>query len=159
MKKLIFVLVGLSFFGALFFSFFSLSKITGQAMEPTLKNGTNVLFRRWGNNLKRGDVVLYRKSYGNGAAVDYVGRIVGLPQESARIENGFLYIGNNKDQYRVEEEYLATNTKTNSYQEGEWFKIGQFEYLVLTDKRDNKISLPTMMVHKSNIKGTLIYKF
>lgn len=165
MKKLIFLFLLLSFLVALFFSFFSFNKIAGTAMEPSLKSGTNALFWKWGYNPKRGDIVLYtpkdqtKPDNPNVFMMDYIGRVVGLPTESVRIENGNLYIDNNVEKYRVEEEYLSPDTKTKAYEEGKWFKIGEFEYLILTDKRKNIINIPLRITHRDNIKGTLLYKF
>ena len=49
--------------------------------------------------------------------MDYLGRVVGLPTESVRIENGNLYIDNNIEKFRVEEEYLNPDTLTKAYEE------------------------------------------
>lgn len=134
-------------------------------MEPSLKNGSYVVFWRWGRNPKRGDIVLYspenlqKPSDPNIFIMDYVGRVVGLPTESVRIENGNLYIDNNVEKYRVEEEYLSPGTRTKAFEEGKWLKIGEFQYLILTDKRDNAISVPSKIIHRDNIKGILLLKF
>jgi len=165
MKKLIQLFLFLSFLIFLFFSLFSFNEITGIAMEPSFKNGTNALFWKWAHNPKRGDIVLYTTKHQikpdnpNVVIIDYIGRVVGLPTESVRIEKGNLYIDNNIAQYRIEEKYLIPDTKTKAFEEGKWFQIGESEYLILTDKRESIINIPLSILHKDNIKGTLLYTF
>lgn len=165
MKKLLFIFLFLSFLGLLFFSLFEINSISGNAMEPGLKSKQIVIFRKFGaHNPKRGDIVLYKpKSQKlpetpNVHLMDYVGRVVGLPTESVRVENGNLYLDNNVEKFRVEEEYLAPDTKTTAREEKEWFKIGEFEYFILTDKRESVFSIPRRFVHQNDIKGILFLK-
>ncbi|MDO8341472.1 MAG: signal peptidase I [Candidatus Woesebacteria bacterium] len=162
MKKLLAVFLGLSLLGLLFFSLFQINSVSGDAMSPTLKSRQNLLFWKYGTgNLKRGDIVLYRPKDKNGTQsdMDWVSRIVGLPTESIRIENGNLYIDNNVEKLKVEEEYLGSGTATKAYEEGKWMKIGEFEYMILADKRENTISIPSRMINKNDIKGVLVWKF
>lgn len=164
MKKLIFLFLFLSFLGLLFFSLFQINSVAGDAMSPALKSRQTLLFWKLGiNNLKRGDIVLYKlknqNNNPNAFEMDYLGRIVGLPTESIRIENGNLYIDNNVEKFRVEEEYLSPGTSTKAYEKGKWFKIGEFEYMILTDKRENTISIPSRLIHGNDIRGVLIWKF
>jgi len=156
MKKVFFIFLFLTFLGLLSFSLFNISAVVGSAMEPTIKSGQTVIFRKFGaNNPRRGDMVLYQGQN----QMDNIGRVVGLPTESVRIENGNLYLDNNAGQYRVEEEYLAPNTKTSASEEGQWVKIGEFQYLILTDKRENSISISSRFVNRNDIKGILFLKF
>ena len=165
MKKLLAVFLCLSFLGLLFFSLFQINSVAGDAMSPALKSRQTLLFWKLGtSNLKRGDIVLYKpktqkSDNPNVYEMDYLGRVVGLPTESVRVENGNLYIDNNIEKFRVEEEYLNSGTITKAYEEGKWTKIGEFEYMILTDKRENTISIPSRLIHRNDIKGVLIWKF
>ena len=164
MKKLLAVFLSLSFLGLLFFSLFQINSVSGDAMTLALKSRQTLLFWKLGaSNLKRGDIVLYKpknqNNNPNAFEMDYLGRVVGLPTESVRIENGNLYIDNNIEKFRVEEEYLNPDTLTKAYEEGKWTKIGEFEYLILTDKRENIISIPSRIIHRNDIRGILIWKF
>lgn len=127
-------------------------------MSPTLKSKQIIVVSKLGiSNLKRGDIVLYQSKNQNSASeFDFIGRIIGLPTESIRIENGSLYIDNNIEKFILKEKYLGANTKTKTYEEGKWFKIGEFEYFVLTDKRENIISIPSRIIQKNDIKGILL---
>ena len=156
MKKIFFVFLLLTFLGLLLFSLFEVNRVSGSAMEPTLKSGQLVIFRKFGvHNPQRGDIVLYK----NKDQQDFIGRVIALPTESVRIENGNLYLDNNPGQYQVKEEYLASGTQTVAYEEGKWTKIGEFEYLVLMDKRQNVISVPARLINRNNINGVLFLKF
>lgn len=165
MKKLIFIFLVLSLLIASFFSLFSFNKIAGMSMEPSIKTGSNVIFFKWNRNPQRGDIVLYAPKDQNKSddpraiSFDYIGRVVGLPTESVRVENGNLYLDNNVEKYRVEEEYLSPGTMTMIGGESEWHKIGEFEYFVLTDRRDDYISIPGRIVPRDNIKGVLLFRF
>lgn len=165
MKKLLFLFLLLSFLGLLFFSLFEINRVSGDAMEPAIKSKQTVIFRKFGiHNPKRGDIVLYQPKYQETSktsgtySMDYIGRVVGLPTESVRVENSNLYLDNNVEKLRVEEEYLSPSTKTIAREEGEWFKIGEFEYFILTDKREKDFSIPWRFIHRNNIKGILFIK-
>lgn len=161
MKRLFFIFILLTFLGLILFSLFQINSVGGSFMEPSLKSGQTLIFRKLGaNNPKRGDVVLYRpkSSSTTNYDMDYIGRVVGLPTESVRIENGNLYIDNNVTKYKVSEEYLLADTKTIGQEEGKWTKIGEFEYLILTDDRSKSISIPNRLVHRDSIIGILFWK-
>lgn len=131
-------------------------------MEPKVKNGTNALFLKnsfFGQNFNRGNIVLYKKTDGS----DYIGRIVALPKESVRFDKGNLYIDNNVQKYKVEEEYLAPDSKTyDNTEDGnslDWRSVGEFNYFILPDKRNGRFNIEDHLINKSNIKGVLIYQF
>ncbi len=160
MKKIAIIILLLFFLLVFINFFFEVSSIVGVNMEPTIRHGQTVIFKKYflsAATPKRGDIVLY---YPQNTKIKYVGRVIGLPTESIRIENGNLYLDNNVRRYRVEEEYLSQGERTTAYQEGEWFKIGEFEYSIVGDKRDDKpINIQTSPIHRDNIKGKLFIKF
>ncbi len=155
MKKLLFIFIFLTFFALVLFSLFDINRVAGVYMEPTIKSGQIVVFRKFGlNNIQRGDIVLYNAQSQN----DYIRRIVGLPTESVRVENGNLYLDNNAGQYKVIEDYLSQDSKTYATDEDEWVKIGEFQYLGLPDNRSNKVTLTSDFINKNDIKGILFMK-
>lgn len=69
--------------------------ISGDDMSPTLKDGDEILINRMAyhlHSLKRNDIVVVQHS---GSEHNYytVERVIGLPGESLRIEEGLVYIG------------------------------------------------------------------
>lgn len=122
MKKLIGLFVGLTFLAFLIAALFEINSIAGEAMVPALKPGQIVIFRKFGaHNPQRGDMVLYEPNLNrklensSGLNMNYVGRIIGLPTESVRIENGNLYLDNNAEKLKVTEEYLKQDTYTQVF--------------------------------------------
>src|SRR3990167_3982954 len=139
--------------------FFSISKVSGTSMEPNIKNGTMAIFFKnsfFGQNFNRGNIVLYQKPDGS----DYIGRIVALPKESIRFDKGNFYINNNVQKYKVEEEYLAPDSKTyDNTEDGnslDWISVGEYKYLILPDKRNGKFNIENQLINKSNIRGDVL---
>lgn len=160
--KLIWWIVGFIITAILLSFFFSVNRISGANMEPTIKNGTSALFLKnsfFGQNYRRSQIVLYKNHEG----VDYIGRIVAEPKESVRFEKGNFYIDNNVHKYKVIEEYLAPDSKTyDNTEDGnslDWISVGEFNYLILPDKRNSKFNIEDHLINKNNIKGVLIYQF
>lgn len=160
--KLIFWILGFIIISILLSFFFSINKVSGTSMEPNIKNGTPGLFLKnsfFGQIFNRGNIVLYKKPDGS----DYIGRIVALPKESIRFDKGNLYINNNVQKYKVEEEYLAPDAKTyDNTEDGnslDWRNVGEFNYFILPDKRNGRFNIDDRLINKSDIKGVLIYQF
>ena len=70
------------------------TSIVGASMEPELTNGQEVLIDRIIYNFinpRKGDVVVFKPN-GNENAHYYVKRVVGVPGDTVRIENGVLIL-------------------------------------------------------------------
>lgn len=111
-------------------------EINGNAMTPTYQDNQFILTSRSAyatSEPKRGDVVIYRSP--QNAEVDWIKRIVGLPGERIRIEQGKVFInGNELD----ESSYLAPGTVTlpgSALQEGADVLIPGGQFVVLGDNR------------------------
>ncbi|MBI4058938.1 signal peptidase I [Candidatus Microgenomates bacterium] len=139
-------------------TFLDLKKVAGQSMEPTLKNGQLVIFRRSlaAINPSRADVVLYKKENDQGL---HIGRVIGLPLESIRITKGNVYLDDNDQKYRLLEEYLPANTKTVSYTPGDWVKVENYKYFIIGDNRQDVINIKDNFVHRNDIMGIFLLKF
>lgn len=160
--KLVWWFAGFIIISILLSLFFNINKISGTSMEPTIKNGTSVLFFKnsfFGSNFRRSQIVLYKRTDGS----NWIGRIVAEPKESVRFEKGNLYINNNVQKYKVIEEYLSADSKTyDNTEDGnslDWINVGEFNYLILPDKRNGKFNVQNHLVNKNSIIGTLIYQF
>ena len=90
--------------------------VDGSSMYPVLHNNDYLLVDKLGYRFKepqRGDVIVFK--YPNAINENYVKRIIGLPGEKVRIENGAVYIINseNPNGFKLDEPY--TNGQNNTY--------------------------------------------
>ena len=86
-------------------------KIMGIAMNPTLKNNQYIMTNKLSYGLtppKRGDIIVFKSP--QDPKVDYIKRIIGLPQEVIKIENGKIYINDKQ----LSEPYLPKDSYTNA---------------------------------------------
>ncbi len=93
--------------------------VSGNSMTPNINDGEYLVIKIFLNNYKRNDVVVFKNIYG----VYFVNRIVGLPGEKLKIENGQLYI----NELLVEDKYLSTPIPAElvvDLKEGEYFVLG-----------------------------------
>ncbi|HAI22835.1 MAG: hypothetical protein UV37_C0004G0047 [Candidatus Collierbacteria bacterium GW2011_GWA1_42_60] len=137
---------------------FSLNKISGKSMEPTIKNGQTALFRRvfLAGEPRRSLIVLYEPEPG----LVKIGRILAEPKESVRVQGGKVYIDNNAGKYEIQEEYLEKDTETHANIENTWVKMGEFNYLIVPDNRKNFVlDLEKQQINKNHITGYFTTKF
>lgn len=128
--------------------------VEGNSMQPNYHNKEFLLVDRLSykiNPPKRGEVIIFR--YPLNPADDYIKRIVGLPGETIKIENGQVFIN---DQL-LEENYLSTDTQTFVANDLENFlekTLAENEYFVLGDNRNNSSdSREWGIVPKNNLIG------
>ena len=106
---------------------FAINIVDGESMMPNLRNGQIVLGSSI-KNLNRGDIVV--------ASVNknlVVKRVIGLPGEVIEYRNETLYI--NGEPY--EETYLNPNRNYYSKSQVWSYTVGENQYLILGDNRDN----------------------
>ena len=126
----------------------------GASMEPNLENGTTFLTRDAG--IQRGDIIVFETK--SGPAL--VKRIIALPGELVKIEDGKIYI----DGQIYSENYLEAGTVTNNgtnIAEGEEIKVPKDSYFVLGDNRSNSRdsrSADIGFVQEDDIKGVVWIK-
>ena len=98
-------------------------------MEPTLHNGefvvVNRLAYRW-SDLTRGDIVVFR--FPLNPERRFIKRIVGLPGDHIRVEDGVVVVNNSA----LQEPYIAAPPRYS----GNW-QVGPDEVFVLGDNRNN----------------------
>lgn len=104
-------------------------RVEGDSMEPTLHNNefvvVNKLAYQW-DGPERGDIVVFRFPLDPDRR--FVKRIVGLPGDQLKVEDGVLYI----DGTPLDEPYVAAAPRYS----GEWV-VGPEEVFVLGDNRNN----------------------
>ena len=104
-------------------------RVSGSSMANTLKNGEILLLNKFEyrfSDIKRFDIVVV-KAHGE----RIIKRVIGLPGETLKYENGILYINDKM----IEENYLDEVTKDFTY-EG---KIPDEYYFVMGDNRDDSL--------------------
>lgn len=110
------------------------SRVDGSSMNPTLSDGDNLwvdkLAYRFGDP-KRFDVIIF--NYDENTT--YVKRIIGLPGETVRIDQeGNIYIN---DELLVENYGMEIIAPNNIGRAGQPVELGEDEYFVLGDNRNN----------------------
>ena len=111
--------------------------VEGDSMLPTLGEGHSVLAvrssRRW-NRLERRDIVVFRHLEFPGRV--FIKRIVGLPDEQVRVENGAIYI----DDVLLEEPYLERRDASRQDLNRTWWNGPGELFLVGDNRQDSKDS-------------------
>jgi len=90
----------------------------------------------------RGDIIIYKP--GTSDIKEYsIGRIIWLPGETIKIENGYVWIMKNWKYSQLEENYLNENSKSLTYVDDSKseviYNIPENSYFILWDNRDNSI--------------------
>lgn len=137
----------------LFSTVFAGRRVTSSSMEPTIKKGSAIMVNRLAYKkrpVRRGDVILFKED-----GIDMVKRVIALPGEKVRFQDGFVIIGD-----RIYAEgYLSELTETNS---NETFEVPKGTYFVLGDNRENSYDSRFMeepYVKKKQIIGKVIAAF
>ena len=130
------VVVALALFVVIYLFAAQPHQVRGASMVPNFQNGEYILTDKVTYRFRephRGDVIIFRAP--KNQELDYIKRIIGLPNEQIKIEKGSIYI-NNK---RLEESYLPTGPiYAGTYlQEGQIINIPDHEYFVLGDNRNH----------------------
>ncbi len=120
--------------GAFIVYFFGLkTSVVGTSMEPALKHSEQVLLDRISyqfSSPKRGDVIAFYPN-GNTKSHIYIKRVIGLPGERIRIEDGHVFI--NDSRYFLDNVELTLDP---GIAENE-IELSLSEYFVLGDNRSN----------------------
>jgi len=121
-------------------------KIDGSSMEPNLHHGEFVIVSKLNYRFgepERGDVVVF--DFPRNITQEYIKRVIGLPGEHIRVEDGKLYVNN----IMLSEPYINIEQKY----EGDW-DVPENTLFVLGDNRNNSSDSHTWgMVPMNNIIG------
>lgn len=86
-------------------SIFQISKVSGHSMDPTLKEGSYLVFNKY-SELERFDIVVAKELDNNGKPYAVVKRLIGLPGDTIEYKNDVLYINGKKTDEPYLHEYL-----------------------------------------------------
>lgn len=125
------------------------ARVTGNSMNPTLRNNDLLLYLKINNKFNRFDIVIVR--------VDdkkYIKRIIGLPGEKIEYKDNKLLV-NGKI---IEEKFNSTNTNDFSLNEiCPYETIPENKFLILGDNREiSNDSRHFGLIDISNIEGKII---
>ncbi|MCL5798285.1 MAG: signal peptidase I [Patescibacteria group bacterium] len=129
------IVVALSIFVVVYLFLVQPHEVKGSSMEPNFHDNDYILTDKISLKLhdpERGNVIIF-KSPPN-PDVDYIKRVIGLPGDKVKVQDGAVYINDKK----LDEPYLAdkTNLFPGSFlQEGVDFTVPQGEYFVMGDNR------------------------
>lgn len=108
--------------------------VRGQSMEPNFQNGDYLIIDEFTYRFKtpqRGEVVVFK--YPNNPSQRYIKRIVGLPGETIKIEDGKVFIyKDDTPQVLDESNYLPLSLQTAGTLET---RLDDNEYFVMGDNR------------------------
>ena len=110
------------------------AQVPSSSMENTIMPGNRLIgtrFSYWFSEPERGDIVIFH--YPLDEKIIYIKRVIGLPGETVRIEDGKIYINDSEtplDEPYLKEEWLVENT-------GFSYTIPEDCWLMLGDNRNN----------------------
>lgn len=115
--------------------------VSGPSMQHTLYNGDNIILDKISyrfHDPERFDIVVFPVPTEN---KHYIKRVIGLPGETVQIINGFVYISNEDGELeQLDESYgseILIDPTTGEYMTTSPVKLGENEYYVLGDNRNN----------------------
>lgn len=111
----------------LFRGIFMNGYIPSESMEPTLKNGQNVIVKRNSYKIKeveRGDIIVFVSN-----KKDIVKRVIGLPGDKVEIKDDRVYING----ALYDESYSCGDTESEQNE----YQVPDNKYFVLGDNREN----------------------
>lgn len=120
-------IISLIIFGVVYIFLVQPHRVKGESMLPNYKDGELLLVEKVSYKIykpSRGDVIVF-KAPGQ-TKVDYIKRVIGLPGETVKVEDGKIYI-NGK---RLNENYEKQETAGD-----EELTLGPDEYFVMGDNR------------------------
>ena len=129
---------------------FNFILVKGDSMNPKYKNNDFMFLNKIiysFKRIRRGEVIVLK--YKNN---DLIKRIIGLPNDKIKVENGKLYI-NNKEYY---ENYINSYTASYDFDE---ITLKDNEYFVMGDNRYNSYDSRNFgTIMKNNIIGRVEFK-
>ena len=109
--------------------------VSGSSMENTLSDGDNLIVDKITYRFtdpQRFDIIVFPFQYGE--KVYYIKRIIGLPGETIRVQDGEIYV----DGEILEESYGREDMRSSGIAEDP-IVLGEDEYFVLGDNRNDSM--------------------
>lgn len=117
------------------------AEVPSGSMENTIMTDSRMIGWRWSysfdNKPKRGDVIIFK--YPDDTSKNYVKRVIGLPGESIKVEDGIVFINNEPldEPYVVFKDKDGNTVKRDGRADFEEVTVPEGNYFVLGDNRYN----------------------
>jgi len=127
-------------------------RVDGFSMRPTLEDGEFILVNRLAYKLgtpRRGEIIVFRSPVTPGE--DLIKRIIGLPGDDIKIQNGHVYINGTL----LDEPYIAASPIYS----GTWQVVAGYLFVLGDNRNDSSDSHSWGLVPQKNVVGRslLIY--
>lgn len=112
------------------------TEVFGQSMEPNLEEGDNLIVDKISYRFrepKRYEIIVFPYKYQEN--VHYIKRIIGLPGDTIQVKDGYVYINGEL----LESEHYGKEVMDDAGIAAEPLKLGEDEYFVLGDNRNNSL--------------------
>lgn len=140
------VLISLGIFFVIYLFLIQPHRIKGESMVPNFADGELMLTQKIGyyfSKPQRGDVVVFVAPVSG--KLDFIKRIIGLPGEKIRIDDGVVYV----DGEKLNEPYETQKTQGNME-----ISLGENQFFVLGDNRASSSDSRSFgPIDKDSIKG------
>lgn len=135
--------------------------VDGMSMYSTLNDGDNLIVEKLSyrfGDVERFDIVVFpHYDAALGEDVYYIKRVIGLPGETIQITDGKIYI--NGEILEESYGYYIDDIPMNGYDAEEEIYIGEDEYFVLGDNRNNSTdSRKIGCINRSDIEGRACFR-
>ena len=151
------IFIFLIVFAIIYFFVGQLFEVVGDSMIPNFRDKEQLIAEKISiniNNTERGDVIIFKNINENNRLL--IKRIIGLPGENIKIQDGKVYINGDE----LSETYLEDGTVTEGKRilgEGPEYKIPKDSYVVMGDNREeSNDSREWGYVKKENIVGRVV---
>ncbi|MDD4151825.1 MAG: signal peptidase I [Candidatus Gracilibacteria bacterium] len=149
-------------------------QISGQSMANSFNNHDLLLISKFDKEISRGDVVVFKPGVSEDKQY-YIKRVIGLPGETIKIENGQVYVKKvgGTDFIELQENYLSENNKGLTYikydSSNHEYIIPTNSYFLMGDNRNSSIDsrecfyscaleLHSNFIEKKDIVGKVFIK-
>ena len=154
------VVIALAIFVLIYLFLFQPHQVSGSSMYPNFEDGEYLLTDKISYRLrepKRGDVVIFTAP--QDTEHDYIKRIIGMPNESVKVESGKIFING----AILNETYLPSHFSTFPgafTAQGQTIFVPADQYFVLGDNRNNSSdSRAWGFVPKKNLVGKISFRY
>lgn len=154
------IVVSLAIFALVYLFLFQPHQVDGRSMEPNFHNGEYILTDKVSYRLgepKRGDVVVFHSPQDE--RVDFIKRIVGVPDDKIMLKGGFLYLNDQKldETYTNDPGQIATG---KFLRENAPVTVPNGQYLVFGDNRlHSSDSREWGFISRGNIVGRAFFRY
>lgn len=129
-KEVIFILIGVLIVAILKICVIDKKVVSGNSMSSTFKDGDVLLVEKIDKSISRFDVVII-KTEQQGLKGSVIKRVIGLPNETVQIIDGYVYINDSK----LDDYIFADKMEYAGIAESK-ITLGNDEYFVLGDNRN-----------------------